>query len=501
MIQALRRQLAEGTPLPRRVHAVLGLWLPLALLSLNLWRVHAFTVDDAYISFRYARNLAEGLGLVYNPGERIEGYSNFSWTLMLAGGMKLGVDPHVTSKVAGSLAAMATLGVAYRFSARLQPLATLPCIATWLLATSPALSGHSVFGLETGAFSLWVILGAYLMHRELGQESRLPWSGLVFALAGLTRPEAPLYLVFPMLLLGRRLWSRQNLIRMGLFASPLIAHELWRWTYYGMWFPATFRAKTGDLQLQLAAGRIYVSTWLAHAGPILLASVAGFTGALAKRDRPRIALGLQVIVISLYVVAVGGDWMRYDRFLAPAEPFAFILACVAIRGSRMRAPLILGCIGLFLVGAGIWRVSVLRSAQKTWLVQEKLFWDNAAGQTARWLSKQPQPGRVALGDIGAVGYRTGYPILDLVGIVDPVIGTLPGGYAQKLGPAYVQRFFDADPRYAVLIMSGVSCTDAGHPGVVPLIADPRFVERYTLAHNIQITASGGWCIFARNGVD
>ena len=46
--------------------------------------VNRFVQDDAYISFRYARNLADGLGLVWNAGERVEGYTNFLWTLMLA---------------------------------------------------------------------------------------------------------------------------------------------------------------------------------------------------------------------------------------------------------------------------------------------------------------------------------------------------------------------------------------------------------------------------------
>ena len=99
-----------------------------------------------------------------------------------------------------------------------------------------------------------------------------------------------------------------------------------------------------------------------------------------------------------------------------------------------------------------------------------------------------------------VGYRTGYPILDLVGLVDPVIGTLPGGYTRKHGPAYVERFFDVSPEYAVLIMSGLHCNEPAHAGVGPLFLDPRFAKQYTLAHNIQITARGGWCIFARNGV-
>ena len=41
--------------------------------------------DDAFISFRYARNLLDGHGLVWNPGERVEGYTNFLWTILLAG--------------------------------------------------------------------------------------------------------------------------------------------------------------------------------------------------------------------------------------------------------------------------------------------------------------------------------------------------------------------------------------------------------------------------------
>src|SRR5262245_42468042 len=78
-----------GAPLPREAHFLVGLVAPAFALLVNMWRVRTFTVDDAYISFRYARNLAHGLGLVYNEGERIEGYTNFLWTVLLAGGIKL----------------------------------------------------------------------------------------------------------------------------------------------------------------------------------------------------------------------------------------------------------------------------------------------------------------------------------------------------------------------------------------------------------------------------
>src|SRR4051812_8768436 len=61
----------------------LGLFAPMAFVLAAARRVGSFTIDDAYISFRYARNFAHGDGLVYNLGERVEGYTNFLWTVIL----------------------------------------------------------------------------------------------------------------------------------------------------------------------------------------------------------------------------------------------------------------------------------------------------------------------------------------------------------------------------------------------------------------------------------
>src|SRR5438552_16124392 len=79
---------AGGGPAGRRG---LTLLLGAAAVSIGVLRAVqlAWTSDDAYISFRYARNLVDGLGLVYNAGERVEGYSNFLWTLWSALGLRL----------------------------------------------------------------------------------------------------------------------------------------------------------------------------------------------------------------------------------------------------------------------------------------------------------------------------------------------------------------------------------------------------------------------------
>jgi len=67
----------------RHLTVILGILL-LGIYLFWVWRFWPFTVDDAYISARYARNLVRGYGLVYNPGERVMGYTNLSLTLIEA---------------------------------------------------------------------------------------------------------------------------------------------------------------------------------------------------------------------------------------------------------------------------------------------------------------------------------------------------------------------------------------------------------------------------------
>ena len=77
----------------RRGRVIYLLSVPWLLLLAWLTSVAWFLTDDAFISFRYVRNLLEGHGLVFNPGEYVEGYTNFLWVVVLAIPHWLGVDP------------------------------------------------------------------------------------------------------------------------------------------------------------------------------------------------------------------------------------------------------------------------------------------------------------------------------------------------------------------------------------------------------------------------
>src|SRR4051794_20289128 len=84
-----------------------------AALTVLLLRL---TLDDAFITFRYARHLAEGYGLgAWNrTGEHVEGYSSLLWTLLLAGAARFGVDVRLASKVLGAAASLVVIAALIR---------------------------------------------------------------------------------------------------------------------------------------------------------------------------------------------------------------------------------------------------------------------------------------------------------------------------------------------------------------------------------------------------
>jgi arabinofuranosyltransferase len=499
----------NGAPLSPRAAFVAGAVLPSILLVVNMYRVRSFTVDDAYISYRYARNFARGLGLVYNPGERVEGYTNFLWTLLLGVGMKIGFDPDALAKVLGGLCGVGAILATYAVAARLRRFRTFPCVATWLLATTPVLSGYAVYGLETSLFVFLVVAGLLLFLRETGGVMRgkkgrerasepvaFPWSGLVFALAGLTRPEAPAYLGILMLFLGWRMFGRQNLIRGAMFGGIVGAHLVFRKAYYGAWLPHTLGAKTGNLTNQLRGGWGYVQAYLANQGPAVWIALLGVAIGIVLLRRDVLAIATTAVFVVVYVVFVGGDWMPHHRFMAPFEPFCFLLVDLGARwmiDRRERATTL--ALAIFLLAMIPFRTVVLRDAQRQFNFKERTFWTKAAGGTADWFLENGDPGTIAVGDIGYLGYKTDYPILDLLGLVDPVIGKLPGGYTQKLGPRFLDRFFEVAPKYMLIVSASMDCQKPSVPNSQVVYRDRRFHQQYGLVGKVPLDGGFAWCVY------
>ncbi|MGH8004270.1 MAG: hypothetical protein ACRECJ_06075, partial [Limisphaerales bacterium] len=198
--------------------------------------------DDAFISFRYVRNFLDGHGLVFNIGERVEGYTNFFWIMLLALLTKLGLPLIETARWTGVLAAIGTLGVCMYAARRYYPERGWIWIAAapFLLAANGALAYWAGSGLETALFTLLAAAGAATYF------SRPAFSLLFIALATLTRPEGGLLaFLFGVIgiLLKQKNW-KQTLTFWGVLALLLLPFAIFKYFYYGSLLPNPFYAKT-----------------------------------------------------------------------------------------------------------------------------------------------------------------------------------------------------------------------------------------------------------------
>ena len=223
-------------------------WM-LAGLSLccGLWYTlyQAWVCDDAFISYRYAQHFADGLGLVYNVGERVEGYSNFLWVVLLAVGMRFGFEPILFSQYLGVVFYVATLGLLWWTAVRSH---SVPLAAIGL-----ALHGHvalfATCGLETSMFTFFVTAGLVVL--VLGSLPRhFAVAGLALILATMTRPDGAVFYACAggiVLVLARRLQRWRLLLS---FAAPFLLvylpYFVWKWSYYGYPLPNTFYAKSAS---------------------------------------------------------------------------------------------------------------------------------------------------------------------------------------------------------------------------------------------------------------
>ncbi|MBN1552189.1 hypothetical protein JW979_12015 [bacterium] len=306
-----------------------------------------YTVEDAYISFRYAKNILSGNGVVYNPGEYVEGYTNFLWVMLLA---VLGwvIDIPVASKIAGLVFAIGSLACLCFIHSRNEYYAYAGPVAAIVLATSPGFQMWSVSGLETSMFIFFLV--AAVMTDQADIRKKELFSGLLFGLATLTRPEGVLFLVLYLLphLKGfihkkSKFWQM-----MGGFSLIVIPHMIFRLLYYNAWIPNTFWVKGKRFS---GGGFAYFKKYGALTGLIdipvvsvgLVLLVCFLLGSqnlkswMGKYDRNIhhfLAAYLPVfsicLVYSLYVYIIGGDWMPFGRFLIPLLPFLGLGASMVI---------------------------------------------------------------------------------------------------------------------------------------------------------------------------
>ena len=285
-----------------------------------------FLTDDAFISFRYVRNLLDGHGLVFNPGEYVEGYSNFLWVLELAAIWGLsGVAPERAAPWLSVAFTAATVAAMMWWIARL-PLLRHRGLVGWMalgLVCSSATFAvwTSGGGLETRQFTFFVVLAVVCLSLYRDSRRGLLAASLSLTAAALTRPEGVLlaalccgwFVIQRMADTGR---LNPDWRRLLCLAAPFVilvgAHFLWRYGYYGEWLPNTFYAK--HVRPWYESGFRYLWAAALETGLYLLIPLA----AVAMRNRWRASRdGIWALVLLLvgvhmaYVMRIGGDHFEY----------------------------------------------------------------------------------------------------------------------------------------------------------------------------------------------
>jgi hypothetical protein len=303
--------------------------------------------DDAMISMRYGWNLAHGDGLVWNPGERIEGITNLLMALVMAVPAAFLDKSHavLAVQILGIIVLLVG-GVVYgRLVGGLLSSADNPndiklarvLAFTTTLAYYP-LVAWTLLGMETGLLALLIGVAGVLVVDHGRRESSRPWLGLVLGLAYATRPDS----LPPALLLlaadvarsrreGRPL--RTALVDGTLLAAIVVGLASFRWMYYGDIVPNTYTLKvTGfPLAARLHDGLVYSRAYMAPSWPLLVVAAAG---ALTIRGAAPWLFASAACAIT-YQAWVGGDAWYYWRLMAPYTPLLLALAVVgALRAAR-----------------------------------------------------------------------------------------------------------------------------------------------------------------------
>lgn len=289
--------------------------------------------DDAFITFRYSANFFHGSGLVFNPGERVEGYTNFLWALWSALALFLGLNLETWSIVWGILFYVASLIVLFLHTLDLQSETTHPLfpVATIFAAFHPDWQIYASSGLETSLQTFLLIFAFAMLFRK---KPHFIIAGFSAALATLTRQDSVLFFViaFCVLVLFRRKQVRSIVNFTTSYLILVVPFLLWRIWYYSDIFPNTYYAKSANLTWYSQGFfyiQVYFEKYLIFAVGLLLApfSVLTLVKKIFEKDFWQDRLLPEMLFATLfcaiyiwYLARVGGDFM-FARMLVPLTPF------------------------------------------------------------------------------------------------------------------------------------------------------------------------------------
>lgn len=482
------------------------------------------TIDDAFITFRYARNLVSGSGFVFNPGQHVLGTTTPLYTLLLAllAGLTRGTNYPWLALVVNTLADAITCLLLVALGEKLTGQRAVGLGAALLWAIAPMSVTFAVGGMETSVFILLLVATAYSYI-----SGHVRWAVVFAGLLLLTRPDG-LLLAGPLGVdfLIRRLRARQfPTAEALLFLGVVLPWVIFATRYFGSPIPHSILAKTLAYRVDPADGLVnllqhygtpffedqVLGRYWALAGFILYLALSLFGGlAILRRESRAWPI---VLFPWLYFGAYAAARVLIFRwYLAPPLPFYFLLILAGLakllgdlarvagaRGlalARRLNPLALP-VGLFaLLSLLAWTARPDHgpsepAPQMAWHQLELYYRQVGLGLAPRLTASSV----VAAGDVGALGYYSNARILDTVGLMspeatayfplDPALYTISYAIPPRL-------ILDQEPDYVVFLEVY---------GRLGLLRDPQFLADYQLFQYIDtdIYGSHGLLVYQRRG--
>lgn len=492
--------------------------------------------DDATISMTYARNLAQGFGLVWNPGgERVEGFTNLLWVLYMALFHLFPIPENwmaLPIQLTGLVLVIANLFVVRRIAERLAPgNLWVMVLGVGMTAFYYPLTNWSLIGTEVSVILLGVSVSIWLALEILNDRRFRPMLYLWMGLLTLVRPDAAVNFLT---VWGFLLWfdarnRRAHLLwGAGMFLLFMGGQTLWRCWYYGEWVPNTYVLKMEGLPAWARIRRGLVAFYHFVLGMFFPLVLFPLSLPLFRRDRKVLLLALVFLAHCVYSIYVGGDAWEHrggaNRFIAPGMPSFFLLFALTAwhwmdgirRWGQSRFPSLKVGVNA-LAGAGLaafalasllmmnrlvnngWLLTNLRNPEKGalrfFLLYERSIYVPGSLRYARdglLIREVTTPeAKVAMVTAGNICYFAHRTCIDLLGKADPYIARAPiqvppDADWQILRPGHIK--FDYEYSIGVL-----------QPDVVVELLESTYDigERYLTDYE-KVKLNGHWMYFRKN---
>ncbi len=381
----------------------------------------SFIQDDAYISYRYVANFLNGDGLVYNIGERVEGFTNFGWTIYLILLGAAGLDYIFISQITGLLFGIGMVALTYLLALIVFEKNKLyASMATALVALNFSLAHWSPAGLETAAFGFFAMLSVYLFIK------RSWWLIFSILMAVWIRPDGVVMAGLLMIIeaiLAKRI-PRFTLISNATAFVLSLPFVVFKYMYYGSIVPNPFYAKTGFNLAQLKNGLEYTGTFISD----YAFYGAGLAIALLiykKLSRAARVIWWVSVIFTIYIILIGGDVLKVHRFFLPIFGTSAILTILSLKFlvekyfSRFIRPAVVVIVTVGLVALTVYLpydfVMRYNNTERgfTRKMQTKAIYMKESDSTNF---------SVALTTIGIFGYELiGHRVVDMLGLTDTTI--------------------------------------------------------------------------------